>query len=239
MSRKRLAFTLLYTVIAAIEIFSAVNEKTGWVYVFKPALLVALLLWSVLSPDLRSIRAKKIFLAGMIFACMGDVFLMLPGDYFILGLGSFLIMQWLYTYVFVQERDASLRPSFYWGTLVPILVLLAGVNYVVITAISDSTLAFAVILYAVSISTMVLFAFLRTRTGFEISHTKVACGAVLFLISDAVLAIDRFVAPIPQSTIWVMSTYAAAQYLIVVGMQRGYKKRSLYSERDSDPEAYM
>jgi uncharacterized membrane protein YhhN len=227
MSKKRLAFTLLYTVIAAIEIFSAVNEKIGWVYVFKPALLVALLLWSVLSPDLRIIKAKKIFLAGMVFACMGDIFLMLPNEYFMAGLGCFLVMQWLYTYVFVQERDESLTLSFYLGTLAPILFLLIGLNYVVLSAISDDALAFAVILYAVSIATMALFAFLRKRKGFEMSHTKVACGAMLFLISDALLAMDRFVAPIPESTIWVMSTYAAAQYLIVVGMQRNTAAFSL------------
>ncbi|WP_312306217.1 lysoplasmalogenase family protein, partial [Pulveribacter sp.] len=43
----------------------------------------------------------------------------------------------------------------------------------------------------------------------------------LFMLSDTLLAINRFVQPLPWSQVWVLSTYFAAQALIVAGMLRG------------------
>ena len=46
---------------------------------------------------------------------------------------------------------------------------------------------------------------------------RVALGAGCFMLSDALLATDRFVTPLPMSPLWVLSTYYAAQVLIVSG----------------------
>ena len=44
---------------------------------------------------------------------------------------------------------------------------------------------------------------------------------VFFMVSDALLATNRFVSPLPMSQVWVLGTYYAAQVLIVMGMLRG------------------
>jgi len=44
----------------------------------------------------------------------------------------------------------------------------------------------------------------------------VAVGAVFFMLSDSLLAINRFVTPLPLSGLWVLSTYYTAQILIVL-----------------------
>ena len=46
---------------------------------------------------------------------------------------------------------------------------------------------------------------------------RVALGAGCFMLSDALLATDRFVTPLPLAPVWVLSTYYAAQVLIVSG----------------------
>ena len=43
----------------------------------------------------------------------------------------------------------------------------------------------------------------------------VAAGAGLFMVSDALLAIDRFAQPLPMAAFWVLASYYAAQFLIV------------------------
>jgi uncharacterized membrane protein YhhN len=43
----------------------------------------------------------------------------------------------------------------------------------------------------------------------------VAMGACFFMLSDALLAVDRFVSPLPLAALWVLATYYAAQILIV------------------------
>ncbi len=44
----------------------------------------------------------------------------------------------------------------------------------------------------------------------------VAVGACFFMLSDSLLAINRFVTPLPLSGLWVLSTYYTAQLLIVL-----------------------
>jgi hypothetical protein len=51
----------------------------------------------------------------------------------------------------------------------------------------------------------------------------VALGAGFFMLSDTLLAINRFVSPLPMSQVWVLSTYYAAQVLIVGGMLRAQR----------------
>jgi uncharacterized membrane protein YhhN len=43
----------------------------------------------------------------------------------------------------------------------------------------------------------------------------VALGAAFFMLSDSLLAINRFVMPLPHAQLWVLTTYYAAQILIV------------------------
>jgi uncharacterized membrane protein YhhN len=60
----------------------------------------------------------------------------------------------------------------------------------------------------------------------------VAVGAISFLISDATLAINRFVMPLPHSAVWVLTTYYAAQCLMVMGWRRGRPARRASGRAD-------
>jgi len=42
-------------------------------------------------------------------------------------------------------------------------------------------------------------------------------GAILFMLSDSVIAVNKFVLEIPLSGLWIMTTYTLAQWLITVG----------------------
>ena len=46
-------------------------------------------------------------------------------------------------------------------------------------------------------------------------------GALFFLASDATLAINRFVTPLPHAAVWVLGSYYAAQCFLVMGWLRG------------------
>ena len=50
------------------------------------------------------------------------------------------------------------------------------------------------------------------------SYNLVFIGAIFFMISDSILALNKFYQPIPFSNISIMLTYALAQYLIVLGI---------------------
>jgi uncharacterized membrane protein YhhN len=44
-----------------------------------------------------------------------------------------------------------------------------------------------------------------------------AWGSVLFMLSDTLLAVDKFVSPMPVAGLWVLTTYYLAQGFIVQG----------------------
>ncbi len=46
------------------------------------------------------------------------------------------------------------------------------------------------------------------------ASVAVAAGACFFMLSDSLLAIHRFVQPLPLAPLWVLSTYYTAQMLI-------------------------
>ncbi|MEG0047153.1 MAG: lysoplasmalogenase, partial [Comamonas sp.] len=52
------------------------------------------------------------------------------------------------------------------------------------------------------------------------SALLVALGASAFMVSDSILAINRFVQPLPWAAIWVLTSYYVAQALIVQGSLR-------------------
>ena len=59
------------------------------------------------------------------------------------------------------------------------------------------------------------------RQANQKSYRFILIGATLFIISDSLIAINKFAFSIPLSGLWVMATYIAAQYLIVEGVLLG------------------
>jgi uncharacterized membrane protein YhhN len=75
-----------------------------------------------------------------------------------------------------------------------------------------------VVVYAVTITSMVLNALFRYGRTTATSFGLVMAGAILFMISDSILAINRFLDPVSHASGWVMLTYILAQYLIIRGL---------------------
>ena len=75
-----------------------------------------------------------------------------------------------------------------------------------------------VLAYAVVITLMLVFALRRYRGTTAISFSTVAAGAILFIISDSLIAWNTFHETIRYASIAIMSTYVLAQYLIVQGL---------------------
>jgi uncharacterized membrane protein YhhN len=143
---------------------------------------------------------------GLLFSVVGDVFLMLPSDRFLYGLLAFLLAHTSYMVAFLQlpslEEGNYLLTALL--TLVAFLFLLRLHKGVL--AQGGKRLLVAVTFYILLISSMVWLAFLT-------DNPWLITAAILFYISDATLAWDRFVRPLHHRSYLVMSTYFGAQYL--------------------------
>lgn len=198
-------------------IWAANHGLRPLVYVLKPGTMLLIIALAIrhlpASPHPGYPRA---IVAGLVFSMAGDVFLMLPLDRFVSGLASFLLAHLCYIWAIwtaaparLTAVDAGLGVVLVAVALPVLRRFLAGVREG-----GRVGLAAPVVLYAVVISVMVWRA---TATLFypgllPLRRELAAAGALLFFVSDAVLAWDRFVEPLRARHWVIMGTYFAAQY---------------------------
>jgi uncharacterized membrane protein YhhN len=169
----------------------------------------------------RSFPTQNILLAALVLSWLGDVILLftdLGEIYFILGLVCFLSAHIIYCILFNKQkriRKKQNKPIFIFGSIL-IAVYLIGMVSVLMPHLGD--LEIPVSIYASIISIMLLFAFNGFLVWEKPGNQLVFLGAVFFIISDSILAVNKFYAPIPKSSFFIMLTYLLAQYLIVVGI---------------------
>lgn len=198
---------LLPLATAVLAIGGEYQPKRTLVYIFKP-LTTLLIIWMALTGPMTTSPAYKwLIIAGLILCLAGDIFLMLPPRYFLAGLGSFLAGHWFYIAAFSSAGGAALT---WW--LLPLLVYGGFIYYLLHPHLGK--MRRPVIVYILFILLMAGAALGRWTTVGGSSASLAAAGAILFVISDSVLALDRFRQKFTAARIIVLSTYWAAQWLI-------------------------
>lgn len=198
------AATAAFVALAALAI---AGQMAGWDWLHwltKPA-ATALALAMALRAGGAYARAIAV---GLAFAIGGDVFLMLPGDFFLYGLICFLLTHLAYIFALTRGVRFAARPAVFAGfTLVA-----AGIVALLWPGVPGAMRG-PVIGYALVISAMAAQAVTRARLAPSPAARLALWGSLLFLFSDTVLAFNRFRAPVPASPLLVLGSYYAAQYL--------------------------
>ncbi|RYH29277.1 lysoplasmalogenase [archaeon] len=162
---------------------------------------------------------------GLVLSSFGDIFLELDdekvADLFIPGLVSFLIGHLLYI--------KGLRESFMKGYQFPLgalaIYLLVVTSQIVPKA--EAMLKIPIVVYALVICTMVFYAINRAYNNqhSQMSQRFAVAGALVFAVSDTILALDRFHNPIANAKTWVMITYYSGQTLIAASTLNAAKAK--------------
>lgn len=196
--------------------FAAHDEIDGWRWlhwICKP-LTTALILWTVWrSEPTVSTRYRRWIAAGMLCSLIGDVFLMLPQDAFVPGLVSFLLAHLCFIAALLDDSRFAERP---WGMLA--CVAYGVFNLWALWPSLPQSLHLPVVVYVLVLASMGGQAVVRER-----QHTNDALatsahwsmmGALIFMLSDTLLAWDRFRFVIPLSAVWVLVTYYTALWCL-------------------------
>ena len=201
---------------AALATATGALDMTDLHQVFKPlTMLLAIgLVWRQAAQTSRARPRALALLTGALLASLaGDVFLMLRGpQWFIPGLASFLVAHGFYIALFRigQPWFPSRR------ALLATLAFGAAMYAHVWNGLGDPVLKVAVAAYVTVIALMAAQAIGRASVLRTPGAIAVALGACIFMVSDSLIAINRFVAPLPLAGLWVLATYYAAQLLIVL-----------------------
>ena len=210
----------IFFLLAALEIYGEATRAATLIFAVKPLLLTVLSLWFYLQCRPLKSRFSQLILAGLGFSIGGDTLLMLAAygpeadSFFLLGLGSFLIAQVSYaiafwTYPGAKTGDLQRQPL----RALPFLLYLAGILGMLWTGMPDGMKA-PVAVYAAAIVAMAMGAFNLRGIHSREAFLGLMAGVLLFVLSDSLIAINKFGQAVPYARVWIMVTYLLGQYLI-------------------------
>lgn len=187
-------------------------------YLCKPLATALLLLMAAGAPSPIGRCYRWLVCAGLSLSLAGDVFLMLPAaalpfDPFIAGLLSFLLAHLCYIAAFASGSSWPARGMALLG-----YAAVAAGNLVALLPLVPAALRVAVLAYVAVLMLMAALAGARAwplRAGASWKSARIAgIGGALFVLSDSLLAWDKFGGGIDKAAMWVLASYYLAQWCI-------------------------
>ncbi len=171
-----------------------------------PALSLAILAFIAISGS----RGKLLFVSLLLCAAADIALELAGGKYFVAGLGLFLIAHIFFIITFT--RDFKIQES-----RIPVIVLIVVYSIMMAFVLTPSLkeMAIPVYVYMTAITLMGIFASLRAA-----KNDFTLYGAISFIVSDSIIAVNKFMMPVPAADYVVMITYYLALFLIVFGFLR-------------------
>lgn len=203
MSGAALVFAIVAVAVSgALAVAASESGRRNLVAVFKP--LTTILLLGVVGWPTTTF--SRFVVMGVMLSVVGDVALLSPSDRaFMAGLAAFLLAHLAYIFAFWQAAVWS--PS-----VIVAAFLTLATSAALLGAIWGGARGLHVptVLYGLVISGMVIAA-VATLGGSLRAAPFAAAGAVLFYVSDASLAINRFRRPIPYASVFTLGIYWIGQ----------------------------
>ena len=202
--------TALAFVSAVLTILASYQKRRLTLYLFKPLTILFIIVIAVQPKHPVSAFYGYAILAGLVLSLVGDIFLMLPDEQFVAGLVSFLAAHICYIAAFMSESGRALSGL----DLIPFL--LYGALMLSVLWPHLGKLRAPVIVYMIAILLMGWAAASRWLIAGQEGSRLAFLGAILFIISDSALAIDRFKGRFRSAQLLILSTYFTAQWLIAL-----------------------
>ena len=194
-------FALAAYVLFALADWSAVARVSKPLeYVAKPAALAALVVYAAAQPVVQ-----PWLIAALVLSLLGDVYLMLPVDLFVAGLASFLLAHLAYVATFTASTGARAVAA------IAVALLTSPVATRVLRNVDATPVRLAVASYMLVIALMV-------GSAIASGGLVAASGALLFLVSDSLIAWNRFVKPFAGAQAAIMVTYHLAQLALTLAL---------------------
>ena len=209
---KQIIATALFFIAAITDVYAIIaSNETLETYV-KPMLITMLVIVYLVSVS------KPVFwyVLGLFFCFIGDVLLMFKGaNFFMLGLASFLIGHIIYIKITAGFLPRDLTTKMI-SSAFPFLLVFAGLMYLIYPNLEEMLIP--VIVYGVTISTFGSVAFLNYRSEKSTENLWLFIGAIIFILSDSLIALNKFYESNELYGVTIMITYILAQYLICKAM---------------------
>ncbi len=206
----------IYIIISGANLVAQVIPSEELNSYTKP-LLMPLLMFYVYRSSLGKVTGRVLILSlALLLSWLGDIALMYQGEtiYFMIGIGLFLLAQ--VTYIIVLSKSAYEKLTFDPIKVLPFI--LYGVVLFKFLLPNAGDFRIPIFVYGIIIMVMASTARLREGVCDKWSYRLSLYGSILFVISDSLIAINKFYAELPFAGFFIMMTYVAAQLLLVKGI---------------------
>lgn len=211
---------LLFAVIVIIELLGRLLDNIQMEYFVKPLIMIWIAVYFMLFARKTSFTIPV--LLAFFFSWMGDNLLMLSGKnelFFFAGVGGFFCAQLGYIYTFSKYSEKGgkgyLQKNPWLGVF--FLAYVAGMLFLLFPGL-EGMMKPIITIYAFSLILMSMMALNRSGRVGARSFKLVFIGSLLFLLSDSMIAFNKFHSEIPLAGFLIMLSYIAAQYLIMRGL---------------------
>ena len=201
----------IYFIVTALDLIG-VGLKVDWlVLICKPLMMTSLMAfyWVV------SARRSKLYLGALFFSLLGDIFLLDKEGQFLLGIGAFLVTQILFIILVLKRSSAFSKSNLIWSAI-PFLIYLVLLMRTLAPELDD--LFYPVLIYGSVISVFGITALNYHLNQRNAESLILLSGALLFIVSDSMIALNKFYSPHMIYPVAIMLTYALAQYMICHSM---------------------
>ncbi|HEY1870439.1 MAG TPA: lysoplasmalogenase [Chitinophagaceae bacterium] len=214
---KKITWIILFLTILFINLIAVYYNYETLRFLSKVLLVPVLGAYLINQTASFNFNLKPWILIALFFSWLGDILLMFEEKrsiFFLLGLGAFFIAQVFYIIFFHGIR---MREYIRGNAL---LLLLVVIYYAVLIGILSphlGNLTLPVRIYGVVLSFMLLLAMHSTLGKNKRSGWWMTTGAIFFVISDSLLAFNKFLSPFEYAGVIIMVTYGLAQLFITHG----------------------
>ncbi|RKF03241.1 putative membrane protein YhhN [Tenacibaculum lutimaris] len=200
--------SIVFLLVAIADVYAVITQNKTIEMIFKPLLMTTLAVVYLVSVKKPSFW----LLSALFFSFWGDVFLLDKEKFFVFGLGSFLVAHLVYIKITTDLLFKDLTVKIITSAI-PFVLLFVGLLGLIYGNLGDMLLP--VIVYGITISTFGTAALLNYRQQKTTANSWLLLGAILFIASDSLIALNNFYTPKRLFDIAIIVLYIVSQYLIV------------------------
>jgi len=224
---KKTIWITLFLLVLLVNLIAVYSNSESLQFITKPLLMPLLAIYLLLRTNTTNSNLKGWIFLALFFSWAGDIFLLFEErgpNFFLLGLSAFLVAQVFYIVFFHNIR---MREYIRGNALLLLLVIVYYSVLINVLAPYLGNMKLPVRIYGVVLSFMVMLA-MHTMLG---KNKKAALwmtmGAILFVVSDSLLAFNKFFSPFNNAGVVTMLTYGLAQLFITEGAIRYINSETL------------
>ena len=208
--------SIIFLLVAIIDVYAVITQTKSLEIIFKPLLMTTLVIVYLLSVK----KANFWLVSALFFSFWGDVFLLDKTNYFVFGLASFLIAHIMYIKMSTKFlKKVSIVKIL--KTAIIFIALFTGVLFLIKDNLGEMLVP--VIVYGIAISAFGTCALLNYQQDKTIANLWLLLGAILFIASDSLIALNNFYQPTHLFNVLIIVLYVVSQYLIVNSMLKHNK----------------